>query len=80
MSAKTNIKRTRAARLKGDALFAALTNPPAPANRAERRERDKRLRRLVSARRTEEREVHAKRIHRAMRKTRRAARLPLGPE
>ena len=62
-------------RLRLDAFMASLLNPPTPANRAGRRERDRRIRRLASFRRAEAREIELKRLFRAWRKDRRAERL-----
>ena len=65
----------RLRRLRFDALLAALTNPPAPANRAGRRERERRILRLASFRRAEAREIELKRSFRTWRKDCRAKRL-----
>ena len=66
--------KNRLRRLQADRLFAWLTNLREPTNRTERRMQAKRLRRMASARRWAEREIHDKRVWRAWRKARRIAR------
>ena len=61
-------------RLMADILFAWLTNLRVPSNRGERRVQAKRLRRMATARRGEEREIREKRAWRAWQKARRLAR------
>ena len=60
--------------MRADAFMAFLLNPPPPANRAERRERERFVRRLATALRGAERVITEKRAYRAWRKARRAAR------
>ena len=60
-------------RLVADDLFAWLTETRKPANRTERRIQAKRIRRMASAHRGEERAIQEKRAWRAWRKERRLA-------